>query len=71
MHVDETSACLDRTSKSIEKYARACDHLSMNKFADPTHPEWLALMRVLLDMEQQENGHSKRLPNYRPGSIGN
>jgi hypothetical protein len=59
MHVDETSACLDRTSQSIEKYARACNHLSMNKFNSATHPEWLTMGRVLLDMEQQDTGQSK------------
>jgi hypothetical protein len=61
MHVDETSACLDRTSPMIEKYPRSCDHLSMNKFSSPTHPEWLALSRVLLDMEQQDLPEGKHI----------
>jgi hypothetical protein len=57
MHVDETSACLDRTTKYINKYPRACDHLSMNKFSSPNHPEWEVMTRVLHDMESGKWKH--------------
>jgi hypothetical protein len=39
----------------------------MNKFTDPTHPEWLALVRVLLDMQQQQESQSKLDISIFPG----